>query len=199
MSRSGLFAGLIISLALGASACGDETVATPTTSKPPPPRAAAPAAQTAPPVDLSQLPAREFRESDFVETDASRDPFRSFEQLFADKGKLDQPMQRHVLIDQYSLDELRLVGVISRGSPRALLVDPTGFGWSAKVGDFIGKPEVLHLGGPSGSDVAVNWRIDRVRESDVVLVREDTSHPEIPATTRVLALYPDGDEGLSRK
>src|SRR5690606_14454279 len=114
MSRSRLFAGLIISLALRASACGDETVATPTTSKPPPPRAAAPAAQTAPPVDLSQLPAREFRESDFVETDASRDPFRSFEQLFADKGKLDQPMQRHVLIDQYSLDELRLVGVISR-------------------------------------------------------------------------------------
>jgi type IV pilus assembly protein PilP len=84
------------------------------------------------------------------------------------------------------------VGVVSRGSPRALLVDPTGIGWSAKVGDFVGRAEIIHSGGPTGTDVAVNWRVDRVREADVVLVREDTSHPEIPPTTRVLALYPEG-------
>ena len=63
----------------------------------------------------------------------------------------------------------------------------------AKVGDFVGKAELVHAGGPSGTDVAVNWRVDRIREGDVVFIREDPSHPEIPPTTRVMSLRPTED------
>ncbi len=45
--------------------------------------------------------------------------------------------------------------------------------------------------------MAVNWRIDRIRDSDVVFIREDPSHPEIPPTTRVIALRPLGEENES--
>ena len=56
------------------------------------------------------------------------------------------------------------------------------------MGEFVGKSEVVHSGGPTGADVPINWRIDRIRPADVVFVREDPSHPEIPPTTRVVAL-----------
>ena len=35
--------------------------------------------------------------------------------------------------------------------------------------------------------MAVNWRLDRIRENDIVFVRE-TPDPSAPATTRVLSL-----------
>jgi type IV pilus assembly protein PilP len=99
-------------------------------------------------------------------------------------------VQRNVLVDRYALEELKLLGVVTRGATRALLADPTGLGWVAKVGDFIGKAELVHSGGPNGVDVAINWRVDRIRNDDVVFIREDASHPEIPPTTRVLSLRP---------
>lgn len=146
------------------------------------------------PSDLPPLPVREFQESDFAESDRSRDPFRSYEGLFAAQAKGRVQIQRQVLVDRYALDELKLVGVVTRGAPRALFTDPTGLGWVAKVGDFIGKPEIVQAGGPAGMDVAINWRVDRIRDGDVVFVREDPSHPEIPPSTRVIALYPVEDE-----
>jgi type IV pilus assembly protein PilP len=140
--------------------------------------------------ELPPLPLREFQEADFSESDRSRDPFRSFESLFATQARGRVTIQRQVLVDRYALDELKLVGVVSRAPPRALLTDPTGLGWVVKVGDFVGKAEIVHAGGQTGVDVAVNWRVDRIRDSDVVFIREDPSHPEIPPTTRVIALRP---------
>jgi type IV pilus assembly protein PilP len=167
---------------------------------PAPPRPARAAASATPdagvPEDMPPLPLREFQEADFGESDRSRDPFRSFESLFATQAKGRVTIQRQVLVDRYALDELKLVGVVSRSPARALITDPTGLGWVAKVGDFIGKAELVHAGGPNGVDVAVNWRVDRIRDSDVVFIREDPSHPEIPPTTRVIALRPlDSDGG----
>ena len=97
-------------------------------------------------------------------------------------------VQRKVLVDRYALEELKLVGLVTGNPSRALLIDPTGLGWVAKVGDFVGKPELVHSGGPTGTDVPINWRVDRIRSGDVVFIREDPSHPEIPPTTRVIAL-----------
>ena len=76
------------------------------------------------------------------------------------------------------------------------VVDPSGkvadvsqlFHLSA--GDYVGKAELVTTGGPTGVDVALNWRVDRIRESDVVFLREDPAHPEIPPTTRVMYLHP---------
>ena len=62
-----------------------------------------------------------------------------------------------------------------------MVTDPSGLGWILRVGDFVGKSEVLQSGGTTGSDVAVNWRVDRIRENDIVFVREDPSRPDVQA------------------
>lgn len=143
---------------------------------------------------LPTLPLREFQERDFAETDQSRDPFRSFVQVFVQQAQAHSVLQRKVLVDRYALDELRLVGIVLGAPSRALLTDPVGLGWVAKVGDFVGKSELVHAGGPTGTDVAVNWRVDRIRDGDIVFIREDPSHPEIPPTTRVVSLRTPEEE-----
>jgi len=148
---------------------------------------------------MPPLPLREFGEKDFNESDANRDPFRSYATVFVEQAKSKVILQRKVLVDTYALDELKLVGIVTRAEPRALLADPNGKGWVARVGDFVGKAEVVHSGGPTGNDVAINWRVDRIREGDVVFVREDPSHPEIPPTTHVVALRtPEEEAGRSK-
>jgi len=71
---------------------------------------------------------------------------------------------------------------------RVLLDDPSGLGWVVKVGDYVGKPEVVHSGGATGSDVTVNWRVDKIRTNDVVFIREDPSRVDLNAPTRTLSL-----------
>lgn len=139
---------------------------------------------------MPPLPPQEFTEADFTETDRSRDPFRSFAKAFVAQAKGRVTTQRVILADRFALDELKPVGIVSRGDVKALLTDPAGLGWIVKVGDYVGKAELVHTGGPTGSDVAINWRVDRIRENDIVFIREDTSHPEIPQTSRVIVLYP---------
>lgn len=134
----------------------------------------------------------DLREEDFVESDRSRDPFRSFASVFAEQAKTHVKSQRQVLLDKYSIDELKLVGLVTRADPpRAMLVDPTGKGWVVQKGQFIGRAEIVHATGSNGADYEVNWRIDRIRDGDIVLVREDASHSDIPAATRVIALRTD--------
>jgi type IV pilus assembly protein PilP len=139
---------------------------------------------------LPPLPAQEFTEADFAETDKSRDPFRTFSKTFIAQAKGRVTVQRVVMAERFALDELKTVGIVSRGDIKAMMTDPTGLGWIIKTGDYVGKAEVVHTGGPTGSDVAINWRVDRIRENDIVFVREDPSHPEIPPSTRVIVLYP---------
>jgi len=197
----------LVGLMFVAFACGgdeenfDSPSKAPQNPPPAPPKpvakADAGADAKAEPSNLPPLPVREFGERDFAETGDSRDPFRSFATMFEEQANTRVRLQRKVLIDQYALDELKLVGVVTRTAPRALFVDPTGYGWVAHVGDFVGKAEMVHTGGPSGTDIAINWRIDRIRDGDVVFVREDPSHPEIAPTTRVVALRtPEEEEAL---
>jgi type IV pilus assembly protein PilP len=157
---------------------------------PPPPPARGPAAAAAAmPSASAPLPKIEFHEDDFAETERSRDPFRSFARLFAEQGKTRVKSQRQVLLDHYAIDDLKLVGLVTRtDTPRAMLVDPSGRGWVVTKGQFIGRAEVVHAGGPGGVDYELNWRVDRIRESDLVLVREDPAHSDIPPATRVIAL-----------
>lgn len=136
----------------------------------------------------------EFSENDFVENDESRDPFRNFATLFLQQAKQRTVVQRKVRASQHALDELTLSGIISRGEKRALVIDPNGLGWVLRTGDYVGKAELVTTGGPTGVDVALNWRVDRIRESDVVFLREDPAHPEIPPTTRVMYLHPVGEQ-----
>ncbi|HEY4117173.1 MAG TPA: pilus assembly protein PilP [Byssovorax sp.] len=192
-----------LALAIGLVGCGDDPQPQnkPSSAKP---AAAAPAKKgkgkgkaAEVKLDLPPLPLKEFKEGDFSETDQSRDPFRSFASVFVSQAKAKATVQRKAIVERYALDELKLIGIVSRGTSRALLTDPSGSGWVAKVGDLIGKPELVHSGGPTGIDVALNWRVDRIRSNDVVFVREDPSHPEIPPTTRVIALRsPEEEQNL---
>jgi len=104
--------------------------------------------------------------------------------------------QLAVILPQYSIDELKLVAIVTGGEyPRAMLVDPTGKGWVVKRGDYLGRPDIVHTGGANGTDYPLNWRVDRVRDGDVVLNREDrASNGAVPVATRVIPLHPEADK-----
>jgi type IV pilus assembly protein PilP len=162
--------------------------ASPSSAAPPLPQRGPAAAAAAPSASVA-LPKIEFREEDFSETDHSRDPFRSFAKLFSEQGKMRVKSQRQVLLDHYAVDDLKLIGLVTNTDlPRAMLVDPTGKGWVVTKGQFICRPEVVHASGPGGVDYELNWKIDRIREGDLVLVREDPAHTDVPAATRVISL-----------
>jgi type IV pilus assembly protein PilP len=177
--------------AVCAVGCSDKVI---TSNTPPPP-------QRGTHLDAGALPGAaakgaEYMENDFVENDRNRDPFRSYVTLFVDKGTAPQKIQRYVVLEQYAIDELKLVAIVTGGEyPRAMLVDPTSKGWVIKRGDFVGRPDVVHTGGTNGTDYQLNWRVDRVRDGDVVLIREDPAQPGIAPATRVLPLHPEAASG----
>ena len=187
----------ILVLALGAVIVGCGTPTTTSSAPPPPSRAAvvpvASAAVVPPPKAV------EFTENDFAENDHNRDPFRSYASLFIDKGDKVSKNQLPVVLPQYSIDELKLVAIVISGDyPRAMLLDPTGTGWVIKRGDYLGRPDTVHTGGTNGTDYQLNWRVDRVREGDIVLSREDRALNAPPAT-RIIPLHPESEKGASER
>jgi type IV pilus assembly protein PilP len=139
-------------------------------------------------------PKVEFQETDFSETDRSRDPFRSFAAVFVEQAKSKVKAQVHVVAKEYSVDELKLVGIVTRiHPPRAMFIDPSGKGHVVDHGDFLGRPEIVQ-GGTTTTDYEIHWRVDRVRPSDVVLIREDPANPDVPSATRVVQLRNNDDQ-----
>jgi type IV pilus assembly protein PilP len=139
---------------------------------------------------------REFPEAEFTETERSRDPFRSYSHKFVEEAKTTSVRsQRQVVLAEFAVDDLKLVGIVTRIVPaRAMLVDPSGKGHVVHRGDFVGRADVVQLGGQTGSTYQLNWRLDRIRDGDVVLVREDPNNPDVPAATKVIPLRPEGLE-----
>lgn len=165
------------------------------------PGAGAAAAPPPPVVDAgasgptSALPKMEFSENDFAESDRNRDPFRTYLSILGPETKKVASVQREVILPQFSLDELKLVAIVTGGEyPRAMVVDPAGKGWVIKRGDWVGRPEVVHIGGANGTDYSINWRVERVRDGDIVFTREDPAQPGIPPANRVIALRAEGDQ-----
>jgi type IV pilus assembly protein PilP len=176
-----------------AVACGTP-VSTSQSSTPPPPVRVAPAASAMASGLPPELKGPEYTENDFVESDRNRDPFRSFlvQQQPANKESLNQ---RKVELAQYSLDELKLIAIVQGSDQaRAMFLDPSGKGTVVYKGTFICRPEVVHIGGSNGPEYQLNWRIDRIRDGDVVLIREDPAQPAIPPATRVVPLHPEADK-----
>ncbi|HYP98560.1 MAG TPA: pilus assembly protein PilP [Polyangiaceae bacterium] len=188
--------------ALGLLGCSDPPVVT-ANDLPPAPKgdaapAAAPAAGPSTAAPASVPPKVEVQENEFGESERSRDPFRSFAKSFAQDTKAHVHSQREVILSQYALDELKLIGIVTRAEPaKAMLVDPTGKGFVVQRGQFVGRADVVQAAGTSGTVYEINWRVDRIRPSDVVLIREDPSNPDVPSATRVIPLRPEeaaGDE-----
>jgi type IV pilus assembly protein PilP len=132
------------------------------------------------------------QEIEFGESERSRDPFRSFEQTFVDESRTTAKSQRQVVLEEYGIDELKLVGIVSGvADAKAMLVDPQGKGHVVHRGQFVGRAEIVHGDSKGAPAFEVNWRVDRIRDGDVVLVREDPKNPEVPSATRVIPLHPD--------
>jgi len=176
------------------SGCDDEVIV----EKPPAAGTGAPGSgqpqAAAPPAAAAIPPRRDIPDTEFTETERSRDPFRSFLNRFAESpGRRLTPTD--VILSEFAVDELKLVGIVTRITPaRAMLVDPTGKGHVVHRGDFIGRADVVQVSGQTGgSAYQLNWRLDRIRDTDVVLVREDPNNPDVPAATKVISLRPEED------
>lgn len=146
------------------------------------PAPSASAAEVKPPkVDLE--------DADFAESDKSRDPFRSFAQLFIEESSGQIESQVDVMLEKYSIEQLKLIGIITRVHPeRAMLVDPNGVGHVVKRGQFVGRADVVQTAKNVGASYQVHWRVDSIRPNDVVFIREDPQNPDVPVARRVLPL-----------
>jgi type IV pilus assembly protein PilP len=197
MKRGSLSALAAIALALPAAVACSSPTSKSSSAPPPPPanRAALAASASASASGLPpELKAPEYTENDFVESDRNRDPFRSF--IVQNQQVNRQTLnQRKVELAQYSIDELKLVAIVQGADqPRAMFIDPSGKGTVVYKGTFICRPEVVHIGGSNGPEYQLNWRVDRIRDTDVVLIREDPAQPAIPPATRVIPLHPEQDK-----
>jgi type IV pilus assembly protein PilP len=195
---------ILAAIILGAStwlvvACGDDKVPT----KPPPaagpaPAAAAPAAVASGALgpDAGPIPKGvDYTENDFVESDSNRDPFRGYLANPTDKTAKATPNQRKVLLPEYSVDELKLIGIVQAGDGNsAMLLPSTGKGQIVRRGDYVGRAEIVHVGGANGPEYPLNWRVDKIRDGDIVLIREDPNNSAIPPATRVILLHPEQDK-----
>jgi type IV pilus assembly protein PilP len=188
---STLGAGLgVLLLALSVAACGEEI------SQPmAPPRPGGPAAPAAPkPTAAATGPAAAaliYRDTDFVESDRNRDPFRSFANEL--KAKMPMTAQRAVIMPNTPIAAMRLIAIITGiNQPRAMLVDEKGVGYVTARGDFVGRADVVQGGGTESLPIALNWRVDRIRETEIVLAREDPSAPNRPPLTKVIPLREKG-------
>jgi type IV pilus assembly protein PilP len=148
-----------------------------------------------PAVGAASPPKAEIVESELTESERSRDPFRSFSDAFKEEGKGTAKSQREVVLSQFAIDELKLIGIVTRAEPaKAMLVDPGGTGHVVQRGQFVGKADIVQAAGRTGASYEINWRVDRIRDGDIVLVREDPANPDVPSATRVIPLRPEGSD-----
>lgn len=180
-----------LTIALLGAGCEDEAAVV----TPPPSTSLLSPGATAP-REASQAPAvtppseHNYRDLDFVESEQNRDPFRSY----AVELRVRAPVvaQRLVLMPETAVDEMRLIAIISGiDQPRAMIIDAQGVGYTATRGDFLGKAEVVQGPGADALPVALNWRVERIRDNEVVLAREDPSAPGRAPLTKVIALHED--------
>jgi type IV pilus assembly protein PilP len=140
-------------------------------------------------------PKFEIVEAEFSESERSRDPFRAFLSIFKEENKSSAKSQREVVLSQFAIDELKLIGIVTRAEPaKAMLVDPHGTGHVVQRGQFVGKADIVQGAGRTGASYEINWRVDRIRDGDIVLIREDPANPDVPSATRVIPLRPEGSD-----
>ena len=114
-------------------------------------------------------------EKDFVEATTNRDPFRSFMLLFNKVSNSTVVIQRRVLLKRFSLDQLRLMAIISGNTrPIAMFVDPTGKGVTIKRGDYVSKSE---------------GRVKQILHDKVIIEIEEKTESGTSSTDRVILLH----------
>jgi len=126
-----------------------------------------------------------FKDEDFAESVRNRDPFRSYSTVF--KANAPEEMQRRVVMPLTSIEEMRLIAIVTgMARPKAMLVDPMGVGHVVERGDYVGRPKVIQATG--SVSMTLNWRVDRIRENEVVLTQQDPADPARSALTKIIPL-----------
>ena len=129
------------------------------------------------------------KDDDFSESERHRDPFRSFS--FAPHKNSDAEVvidtQRPVIMPDTEVENMRLIAVVSGlDRPKAMLVDAQQVGYVVQRGDYIGKAKVFQSTGSVA--MTLNWRVDRIRENEVVLTRQDPSDLGRPPISRIISM-----------
>jgi type IV pilus assembly protein PilP len=136
-----------------------------------------------------------FNEGDFSESDSNRDPFHDFGRAFLPAADTKAVPQYTVVLDKFGIDDLKLVAIVNAGDgARAMFVDPHGKGWTVMRGMHIGRGENVKLGTGTLTSYPLYWKIDRIKDNEVVLVREDSLHPEVAPTYREIPLHVEGEK-----
>jgi Tfp pilus assembly protein PilP len=126
-----------------------------------------------------------YQDEDFVESPHRRDPFRAYTATF--RAKAPEDMQRQVVMPATSVEEMRLIALVTgTARPKAMLLDPAGVGHVVERGDYLGRPKLIQATG--NVSVTINWRVDRIRENEVVLTQQDPADPSRVALTKILPL-----------
>lgn len=198
VGRRGCYAVLIAALSL--SACGDEEVvqttrgagggaAAPAKAKAGAKPAAGAAAGASGAPTVSREPVA-YRDEDFVESIANRDPFKIHTTQY--RADLPDGVQRRVYMPTTAVEEMRLIAIVTGvPKPKAMLLDPVGVGHVVERGDYVGRPKVIQASGNVA--MTLNWRVDRIRENEVVLTQEDATDPTRIAMTKIIPLREEGE------
>jgi type IV pilus assembly protein PilP len=172
----------LIAVALLLAGCGDDKPPEQPKKKP---AAAAPAsspvAALQKPVDQSKeallvdVRKRQLTKEDFTESEANRDPFRSFLSTFAVQVQVNRRVHP-VVLDKFALDELKLIAIVTgEGPAKAMFVDPGGKGVAVSRGDHMSKADAL---------------VERIAPDRVYFrIDEDNGTDKPKATERVIELH----------
>jgi type IV pilus assembly protein PilP len=140
--------------------------------------------------DAAQQKAREalvYQDDDFAESMRRRDPFRSYTITFRG-AKAPEDMQRRVVMPGTAVEEMRLIAIVTgTARPKAMLLDAASVGHVVERGDYLGRAKLIQATG--NVSMTLNWRVDRIRENEVVLTQEDPADPARVALTKIMPLH----------
>lgn len=176
--------GWLLTACLLGAACEDTPVQQSRGTSGGKPAAAAPA-----PVVANKLAGLSFKDDDFVESERHRDPFRNSNAATrAREPEVAAETQRAVIMADTPVEQMRLIAVISGlERPKAMLVDGRNVGYVVQRGDYIGRPKVFQATGSVA--MTLNWRVDRIRDDEIVLTQQDPSDPGRAPLSRIIGMH----------
>jgi hypothetical protein len=129
------------------------------------------------------------KDEDFLESERNRDPFRSYS-LTPGAALGAEPVvdpQRPVVMPTTAVEEMKLIAVVlGLPRPKAMLTDGVGVGHVVQRGDYLGKAKMLQATG--SVPMMLNWRVDRIRENEVVLTRQDPTDASNTPMSRIISM-----------
>jgi type IV pilus assembly protein PilP len=146
------------------------------------------APRPSPPV-VAKVEGLSFKDDDFVDSERHRDPFRPYTLVARKAGQPEAApdSQRVVVMPETAVEEMKLIAVITGLTrPKAMLVDAHNVGYVVQRGDYIGRPKVSQTIGNVA--MTLNWRVDRIRDNELVLTLQDPSDPGRPPLSRIISM-----------